>query len=116
MKAPTRAELIAGRCRPVGAQARMNDAELDAPLALLPGWSIVDGAIERSFGFADFHRTMAFVNALVWIAHHEDHHPDLQVGYGRCVVRWRTHSAGGITINDFICATKVAALLPDPAG
>jgi 4a-hydroxytetrahydrobiopterin dehydratase len=116
MTAPTRAELLAGRCRPVGAPVRMNAAELAAHLAQLPGWSVVDGAIEQSFGFTDFHRTMAFVNALAWIAHVEDHHPDLQVGYGRCVVRWRTHSAGGITINDFICAAKVTALLPDQAG
>jgi len=115
VKTPTRAELLADRCRQVGAPARMSDAELDAHLAQLPGWGVVDGAIERSFEFADFHRTMAFVNALAWIAHTEDHHPDLQVGYGRCVVRWRTHSAGGITINDLICAAKVAALLPDAA-
>jgi 4a-hydroxytetrahydrobiopterin dehydratase len=94
----------------------MNDAELHAQLSQLPGWRAVDGALERCFEFDDFHRTMAFVNALAWIAHIEDHHPDLQVGYDRCVVRWRTHSAGGVTINDVICAAKVAALLPDAAG
>jgi 4a-hydroxytetrahydrobiopterin dehydratase len=116
MKTPTRAELLAGRCRPVGALARMSGAELDAHLAQLPGWGVVDGAIERSFAFPDFHRTMAFVNALAWVSHVEDHHADLQVGYDRCAVRWRTHSAGGITINDFICAAKVETLIPDLAG
>ena len=70
-----------------------------------------DGAIERRYDFADFHQTMAFVNALAWIAHREDHHPDLALGYNRCVVRFNTHSVGGISINDFICAAKVDALL-----
>ena len=55
---------------------------------------------------------MAFVNALAWIAHVEDHHPDLAVSYSRCTVRFNTHSVGGISINDFICAAKVDALLP----
>ncbi len=54
---------------------------------------------------------MAFVNALAWIAHTEDHHPDLQVGYYRCTVRFSTHSVGGISVNDFICAAKADALV-----
>ncbi len=54
---------------------------------------------------------MAFVNALAWVAHPEDHHPDLAVSYNRCAVRFNTHSVGGISINDFICAAKVDALL-----
>ena len=68
--------------------------------------------IQRAFSFANFYETMAFVNALAWIAHAEDHHPDLALGYNRCVVRFNTHSVGGISINDFICAAKVDALLP----
>jgi len=51
------------------------------------------------------------VNALAWIAHTEDHHPDLAVSYDRCVVRFNTHSVGGISINDFICAAKADALV-----
>ena len=53
---------------------------------------------------------MAFVNALAWIAHTEDHHPDLSVGYNRCGVCFTTHDAGGLTENDFVCAAKVSAL------
>lgn len=79
--------------------------------AVLPGWSVTDGALARSYTFDDFHHTMAFVNAVAWIAHREDHHPDLDVGYGRCALRWSTHSAGGITRNDFICAARVEALV-----
>jgi 4a-hydroxytetrahydrobiopterin dehydratase len=71
----------------------------------------VGDSIEKTYAFDDYHRTLAFVNALAWIVHAEDHHPELRVGYGRCVVRFDTHSVGGISINDFICAAKVDALL-----
>jgi 4a-hydroxytetrahydrobiopterin dehydratase len=82
----------------------MSDATLP------PGWAQVDGALQKRFDFPDFHRTMAFVNALAWIAHREDHHPDLSVHYGHCIVRWSTHSAGGITARDFHCAALTEAL------
>ena len=82
-------------------------------LGRLDGWTPVDGgrAIERSFAFANFHETMAFVNAVAWIAHRQDHHPDLTVGYSRVTVRFGTHSVGGLSLNDFICAARVDALL-----
>lgn len=113
MTLPTAAELRRTRCAPLAPSARMDAASCEARLAALPAWRCVDGALQREFGFADFHHTMAFVNALAWIADREDHHPDLQLGYGRCQVRWNTHSAGGVTINDFICAAKVDALVDD---
>ena len=72
---------------------------------------MANGAIEKTFTFKNYHETMAFVNALAWIAHTEDHHPDLVVTYNRCIVRFTTHSVGGISINDFICAAKADALL-----
>ena len=99
-------------CRPLEGAAPMASAEIDAHLARLSGWQLRDGAIEKAYAFDDFHRTMAFVNAVAWIAHAEDHHPDLAVSYGGCTVRFNTHSVGGISINDFICAAKVDALLP----
>jgi 4a-hydroxytetrahydrobiopterin dehydratase len=76
------------------------------------GWSVVeDGkAIRRAFRFEDFYRTMAFVNAIAWIANTEDHHPDLEVGYNYCRVRFTTHAIGGLSENDFICAAKIDAL------
>jgi 4a-hydroxytetrahydrobiopterin dehydratase len=100
------------RCKPLEGQGPMPAADVDSHLAKAPGWSLVDGAIQKRFDFADYHHTMAFVNALAWIAHSEDHHPDLRVSYGNCTVRFNTHSVGGISINDFICAAKVDALLP----
>ena len=60
--------------------------------------------------FKDYYATMAFVNALAWIAHREDHHPDLAVHYDRAVVRFSTHDVGGLSENDFICAAKTSAL------
>jgi 4a-hydroxytetrahydrobiopterin dehydratase len=86
--------------------------EIADHLTRAPGWTLVDGAIQKRFDFADFHHTLAFVNALAWVAHAEDHHPDLLVSYARCTVRFNTHSVGGISINDLICAAKVDALLP----
>jgi 4a-hydroxytetrahydrobiopterin dehydratase len=74
------------------------------------GWRLIDGALEKTFRFADFHRTMAFVNALAFIAHQRDHHPDLQLSYGHCTVRWHTHDVSGISAKDFACATEVDAL------
>lgn len=84
---------------------------IEQQLAQVAGWMLVDGAIEKRFSFPDFHRTLAFVNALAWIANAEDHHPDLLVSYGGCTVRFNTHAVGGISLNDFICAAKVDALL-----
>lgn len=99
-------------CRPLEGQPPMGGAEIAAGLAQLRAWQAGDGAIEKRFDFPDFHRTMAFVNAVAWIAHVEDHHPDLAVGYNRCTVRFSTHSIGGVSINDLICAAKVDALQP----
>jgi 4a-hydroxytetrahydrobiopterin dehydratase len=90
----------------------MAGAEAQRHLALLQGWQLAGGAIEKRFDFPDFHRTMAFVNAVAWIAHVEDHHPDLSLGYNHCTVRYSTHSVHGLSINDFICAAKVDALIP----
>ena len=75
------------------------------------GWRLIDGALEKSFSFKDFHQTMGFVNALAFIANTENHHPDLQVSFGRCTVRFNTHDVNGISVSDFFCASKVDALL-----
>ncbi len=67
--------------------------------------------ISRTYEFGNYYQTMAFVNALAWIAHNEDHHPDIEVSYKRCRVRYSTHMIGGLSDNDFICAAKIDALL-----
>lgn len=69
--------------------------------------------ILREFRFPGYARTIGFVNALAWIAESEGHHPDLEVNYGRVLVKWSTHAVDGLTENDFICAAKVDQLVSD---
>ena len=89
--------------------------EVVAKLAQLEGWSLSgDGAhvaIEKTYRFANYYETIAFVNAVAFIAHAEDHHPDLSVHYDRCVVRLNTHDVHGISSTDFECATQFDALV-----
>ena len=66
--------------------------------------------ISRHFKFLDFHQTMDFINAVAQIAHHQDHHPEMQIGYNYCNVSFTTHIADGLTENDFICAAKIDLL------
>lgn len=110
MTRPMPTELATQRCTALEGQPALSLAQIDEHLLHTPGWALVDGAIQKRFEFADYHHTMAFVNALAWVAHTEDHHPDLLVGFNHCTVRFNTHSVGGISINDFICAAKANAL------
>lgn len=91
--------------------AALDDAALPALLAQVPDWHVNGTRLEREFVFRDFHETMEFVNALAFMIHREDHHPDLTLGYRRCTAAWTTHSAGNrLSENDFICAAKADAL------
>jgi 4a-hydroxytetrahydrobiopterin dehydratase len=101
-------ELAAMHCRP-GAPLLADD-DLQVELANLPGWTRSGERIEKTFRFADYRATIDFVNAVAAIANDEDHHPDLGVHYDRCLVSWSTHSAGGVTLNDCICAARVEAI------
>lgn len=93
----------------------LTPTEIVKRLADLPGWTLSgdgdDVAIEKSYRFADYYETIAFVNALAFIAHAVDHHPDLSVHYNRCVVRFSTHSLKGISDLDFACAVRADGLL-----
>jgi 4a-hydroxytetrahydrobiopterin dehydratase len=100
--------LAAMRCHP-GAP-RLGHVEVTEHLTTLEGWSYADNRIAKTYRFANYYETMAFVNAVAWVAHREDHHPDLAVGYNRCGVTFTTHDAGGVTVNDCICAAKVERL------
>lgn len=75
------------------------------------GWRLIDGSLEKTFSFKNFHETMGFTNAVAFIANAEDHHPDLALSYGKCTVRFNTHDVNGISASDFFCASKVDALL-----
>lgn len=87
------------------------DGRLRDVLAGLPGWGVAGNAVEKTYRFRNYYETIAFVNAIAWIAHAEDHHPDLEVGYNKCKVRYSTHAIGGLSENDLICAAKVETLV-----
>jgi 4a-hydroxytetrahydrobiopterin dehydratase len=93
----------------------LSPTEVVTRLAKVQGWQLVgngaDVAIEKIFRFANYHETLAFVNAVAFIAHTQDHHPELTVGYNRCAVRWNTHDVSGLSDTDFACAERVDALL-----
>ena len=100
--------LRAQHCVPrKGKEAGVNAAVAGDYLKDLPGWTSDGSATAKTFKFADYFHTMAFVNAVASIAHREDHHPDLEVHYDHCVVRYSTHDVGGLSLNDFVCAAKV---------
>ena len=96
-----------------GTEHRLSEARVRELMPEVPGWELVeDGhALSKTFTFANYYETMAFVNALAFMAHREDHHPDLGVHYDRAVVRFSTHDVGGLSENDFICAAKTEALM-----
>lgn len=105
-----------------GMRYSLTATQIIAKLAHLDGWRLSGGdagqadgqviSIEKTYTFANYFETIAFVNALAFVAHTQDHHPDLSVHYNRCVVRFNTHDVGGISQTDIDCATQVDALLP----
>lgn len=97
------------------ARRALTAPEVVAKLVDIPGW-VLDGdgadvAIQKTFRFAHYLETMSFVNAVAFIAERHDHHPDMSVHYGRCVVRFNTHDVKGISITDIECAMEVDALV-----
>ncbi len=109
---PSKQELAAQRCQ--HQEQALEGAALQAHLAELPEWQIEGGKLVKTFAFENYYQTLAFVNAIAWVIHADDHHPELTVTYNRCVVRFDTHSVnggkGGLSINDFICAAKLDSI------
>lgn len=102
------------RCQPCeGYTDPLSKTEAETLLFQLEGWTLNETAteIQRLFEFKDHYETMTFVNAIAWVSHQENHHPVLEVGYNRCLVRYMTHAIKGLSENDFICAAKVDTLL-----
>ena len=109
-------ELARKHCSPVAAGTPpIDEATVRATIAQLPGWELANGEVAKTFKFKNYYETLAFVNATAWVSHREDHHPDLEVGYNQCRVRYSTHSVGGLSENDLICAAKVEALMTPSA-
>lgn len=103
------------KCQPYKASdSPLNAEQLNTYLTYLhQDWSLSDNnkIVMRTVRFKNYHQTMAFVNAVAWIAHQQDHHPDMQVCYNLCIIKFSTHTIDGLSLNDFICAAKVDALL-----
>ena len=104
-------ELAKKKCKPCeGGVAPYTAQQTKEILRQLKGWVVEDGKLVKVYPFTNYYQTMAFVNALAWISHREDHHPDLKVSYNQCRVEYMTHAIGGLSENDFVCAAKCDAL------
>lgn len=104
-------DLVKKKCAPCeGGAAPYTAEQTREMLKQLKGWIVEDGKLVKLYAFKNYFETLAFVNAHAWISHREDHHADLVVGYNKCRVEYSTHSIGGLSENDFICAAKSDAL------
>ena len=105
-------DLTTKHCTPCeGGTAPLAQPEIEQLLKNLNGWELAGKELVKTFQFRNYYETLAFVNATAWVSHREDHHPDLEVGYKQCRVRYSTHAIGGLSENDFICAARIDALL-----
>lgn len=104
-------DLTQKHCKPCeGGVPPLSDAEIRHILKSLNGWEYKNGVITKAFKFKDHYQVVAFINAIAWISHKENHHPDIQLGYNSCEVAYKTHAIHGISENDGICAAKVDSL------
>ncbi len=101
--------LAARHCKP--SVTKLGPADTAKLLEELTGWQIEGDNLAKVFPFKNYYETMAFVNLVAWIAHREDHHPDMTVSYNKCRVAFSTHSVGGLSENDFICAARIESAL-----
>ena len=111
--------LATRQCRPrTDPSDRLSNAAINQSLTELAGWTLDEHgpALQRRFKFKDFSQTMLFVNAVAWIAQQQDHHPDLQLGYNHCQVRYSTHSIAGVSENDLICAAMINRVFDNMAS
>ena len=105
-------DLTRRHCKPCeGGIPPLTRSEAEHLLESLNGWELSGNELVKTFLFRNYYETMAFVNATAWISHQENHHPDLDVGFRECQVRYSTHAIGGLSENDFICAAKIDALV-----
>lgn len=108
---PANYDLASKKCKSCeGEVAPLTTDEITSLLPQLTGWHSVNQSIEKSYKFKNYYQTIAFVNAIAWISHREDHHPDITVGYNNCRVKYTTHAINGLSENDFICAAKIDKL------
>jgi len=113
---PNTTELLALKCK--HAENALTKTEVADYLKAIPGWNETDGEankrIVKNFKFKNYYETLAFINAIAYVIHAEDHHPEITLTYNNCLIKFDTHSVnggkGGLSENDFICAAKVDAI------
>lgn len=109
---PSTRELLARKCHPT--ETALSQTDINACLVAVPDWQLDGNRIARTYQFKNYYETLAFMNAIAYVIHLEDHHPEIVLTFNRCVIRFDTHSVnggkGGISENDFICAAKVDAI------
>lgn len=109
---PNTTELLALKCK--HAETALTKVEVADYLKAIPGWSETDSRIVKNFKFKNYYETLAFINAIAYVIHAEDHHPEITLTYNNCLIKFDTHSVnggkGGLSENDFICAAKVDAI------
>jgi len=89
----------------------LSKVEIDNYMASLKDWKIEDNNLKKNFSFKNYYQTLAFVNAIGWIIHQQNHHPDVTITYNLCKVAFTTHSINALSINDFICAAKIEDMI-----
>ena len=107
-------DLIKKHCKGCeGSVSPLSRVETENYLKQLDGWDLnpQNTEIQVTYAFKNYYHVMAFVNALAYISHKENHHPELEMSYNRCIVRYTTHAIGGLSENDFICAAKADNLI-----
>ena len=104
--------LLEKKCKPCRGEApALTQGQIRENIKELQGWGVKNKTIVKTFPFENYYETVSFVNAVAWIANQADHHPDILFGYKTCQITYTTHSANGLTENDFICAAKTDALV-----
>ena len=103
-------QLSTGKCEPCsGNTPKLNFEEISKYLSQLNEWSVNDNQemIFKKFIFKSFNKALNFTNEVGKIAEIEEHHPDISLGWGYCLVMLHTHAIKGLSINDFILASKI---------
>jgi 4a-hydroxytetrahydrobiopterin dehydratase len=94
---------------------KLDPAAVDSWLAAHGGWERAGATgIAKRFSFADFSAALAFAVRIGCYAEKVDHHPDVEIGWGRARVVWSTHDAGGVTQLDLSAAEASDALVSRP--
>ncbi len=105
-----RNQLSNGKCEPCsGNTPKLTFEEISIYLSKLNKWSVNDNQemIFKKFKFNNFKKSLEFTNKVGELAEKEGHHPDISLGFSYCLVMIHTHAIKGLSVNDFILASKI---------